>query len=148
MLDTIGKVAYRLKLPPQSRVHPIFHVSLLKRCIALGVVSQTLPNGLTDDWELKVQPSEVLAVRKNSQGNWVVLINWLDMPEFESSWELAEDIKLSFPDFHLEDKVVVWEGGIVGDRFPERVYMRKKYRGIVGNVEGKGVGESGGPHLA
>jgi len=43
---------------------------------------------------------------------------------------LAEDIKLNFPEFHLEDKVVVQEGGIVRDRFPEglKVYKRKKFR--------------------
>ena len=110
MLERIGKVAYKLKLPADSMVHPIFQVSLLKRCIAPNIVSQPLPAGLTDDWELRVQPSEVLAMRKNSQAELEVLIKWQDMPKFQSSWEHAEDIELSFPDFHLEDKVVVLRG--------------------------------------
>ena len=56
------------------------------------------------------------------------------MPDFENTWELAEDIKLSFPEFHLEDKVVVQEGGIVRDLFPKglKVYMRKRFRGKMG----------------
>ena len=45
-------------------------------------------------------------MRKNEQGELEVLIQWEDMPEFESSWELAQDIKLGFPSFHLEDKVI------------------------------------------
>lgn len=87
-------------------------------------------------------------MRKNSKGNWEVLIKGLDMPDFESSQELVEDIKLSFPDFHLEDKVVVQEGSIVRDHFPQelKMYKRKKYKGIMGNVDGKGAGESSGPH--
>ena len=88
-------------------VHPIFHITLLKKCVAPNIISQRLPVGLSEDWELKVQPSKVLVVRKNQQGELEVLIQWEDMVEFESSWELAEDIKLNFPSFHLKDKVIV-----------------------------------------
>ncbi|RMZ74709.1 hypothetical protein DV738_g5687, partial [Chaetothyriales sp. CBS 135597] len=30
IIDLIGTQAYKLKLPPQVRVHPVFHVSLLE----------------------------------------------------------------------------------------------------------------------
>ena len=142
VLDRIGNIAYRLKLPPQSLVHPIFHVSLLKKCLAPNVVSQPLPVGLAEDWELRVQPSKVLDARRNSKSELEVLIQWEDLPEFESSWELAEDIKLNFPIFHLEDKVVVQGGGIVRDQVPEgiKLYKRKKFRGSIGRQNSE-VGE-------
>ena len=70
---------------------------------------QPLPKGQIESGELKLQPTEVLAVKEFSQGDKEVLIRWKDMPDFENTREFSEDIKLNFPEFHLEDKVVVQE---------------------------------------
>ena len=33
IVQRIGDVAYRLDLPPYMKVHPVFHVSMLRRCL-------------------------------------------------------------------------------------------------------------------
>lgn len=39
-MERIGKVAYRLELPPGARIHPVFHVSLLRACLGNSTPSQ------------------------------------------------------------------------------------------------------------
>ena len=108
----MGPIAYKLELPPGSQVHPVFHVALLKKCVSATAVTQALPTALTTDWELKVEPLEALAIRKNSQDDLEVLIRWKNLPYFENSWEEMAAIIEQFPEFHHEDKVEL-EGGSI-----------------------------------
>ncbi|KAD3338239.1 hypothetical protein E3N88_33760 [Mikania micrantha] len=61
ILKKIGKVAYKLSLPPDSRIHQVFHVSLLKPARGVSPPAAIPPLPINQDWELVLQPSEVLA---------------------------------------------------------------------------------------
>jgi hypothetical protein len=42
VLQKIGTMTYRLELPATSRVHPVFHVSCLKKAIGDKIPVQTI----------------------------------------------------------------------------------------------------------
>jgi len=60
ILERIRKVTYKLKLTNSTCVHPVFHVSLLKKCIKPDTPTQPLPSVRTG-WELLVELAQVLA---------------------------------------------------------------------------------------
>nr|GEU55879.1 putative mitochondrial protein [Tanacetum cinerariifolium] len=84
VLEKIGTVAYRLKLPDTASIHPVFHVSQLRKVVGDQVPETNFPKELTKDIEMRVQPQEVLGVREgksNSKEDREVLIHWKSLPE-------------------------------------------------------------------
>lgn len=60
VLRKIGTAVYELQLPNEARVHPIFHVSLVK--LAHGYSSSYLPPlPIIDDWEAQLEPEQSLS---------------------------------------------------------------------------------------
>ncbi|KAI5390202.1 hypothetical protein KIW84_075494 [Lathyrus oleraceus] len=125
IVKRVGEVAYQLKLPDDTRVHPVFHVSLLKKAISASAEPQPLPDCMNEDWYLEPVPEKGMDYRRNDQGDWEVLVKWKDLPEFENSWELAERLKEEFPIFFLEVKEV-FEGRGIGRYGRQYVRKRKK----------------------
>lgn len=116
VIARVGAVAYKLKLPEGSRVHPVFHVSLLKKAVGNYQEEEALPTQLEGEDYDSVEPEAILATRLVKQHGEEVqqlLIQWKGKPTEEATWEDAILIKSQFPAFNLEDKVSVLEGGIV-----------------------------------
>ncbi|KAL0561486.1 hypothetical protein IC582_001914 [Cucumis melo] len=105
ILERIGEVAYRLELPTDATIHPVFHVSQLRKFVSNQTnVLPTLQN-VTEKFEWQSQPEEVRDYRLDKYGKWEVLIAWQNLQDYEASWEDYDEISKRYPNLHLEDKV-------------------------------------------
>lgn len=99
VIARVESIAYTLRLPEGSKVHPTFQVSLLKKCPDPSIVPVHLPNdvGLLDD---KRQPAEILErriVQKKGTAVKKVLVRWQGEASDEASWELWYELHTEFP---------------------------------------------------
>jgi hypothetical protein len=101
VLERIGNVAYRLELPPGSKIHNVFHVSQLKDYRAdYTPVFSDLPQCPALDC-VDTAPEAILDRRMMKKGNQAivqVLIKWRNLPEETATWEDWDTLKASFPD--------------------------------------------------
>jgi hypothetical protein len=96
VLQLIGSVAYRFQLLDSSGIHLVFHVSQLKRYLALSTqVQQQLP---ASDSRLQV-PMAILqrrTVERGKAGISQVLVEWSDADPLMSTWEDEEALQEKF----------------------------------------------------
>ncbi|TQE12832.1 hypothetical protein C1H46_001478 [Malus baccata] len=104
VLERIGAVAYKLKLPEDTKIHPVFHVSNLKKKLGTDVVAgATLPQ-VTDDGLFQAIPKAVLARRMYQKGNVAgvqLLIQWVDRDDSDATWEDYDTFTMQFPEFQV-----------------------------------------------
>jgi hypothetical protein len=83
ILSRVGNVSYKLKLPDSTRIHPVIHVSQLKKAIRpQDTVSAELPCYYTND-SFAVQPQEIIDERMIKRGSKEVpqvKVQWSGMP--------------------------------------------------------------------
>ena len=112
IIQKIGTVAYKLQLPASAAIHPVFHVSQLKQHVGHHAVHSDLPNSQQPSL---LQPLQIVKRRMRKSGNIAItqlLVVWKDLPLIEATWEDIDDFYFRFPEFHLEDKVVIMEGAL------------------------------------
>jgi hypothetical protein len=117
IVKKIGPVAYRLALPPQTKIHDVFHVSVLKKWVGVGTpIHEDLPL-LADD---RQSTPQAILDQRLQQGNKEILVHWKDLSPADATAESLSEFKLRFPLFPLEDK-----GHSKGEAVL-RTYVRRK----------------------
>ncbi|CAM8878010.1 unnamed protein product [Rhodiola kirilowii] len=104
VIKPVGKVSYKLNLPPKLKIHPVFHASMLKPYHEdLGKssrgVSHRAPTAVITSYDKEVD--EILAdrtVRRSGIPSYKeYLVKWKGLPDSEASWE-SEDLLWQFKD--------------------------------------------------
>ena len=83
----VGRRAYELQLPPSTKIHPVFHVSLLEKVSKdnFGRKPEPVPAIIIDEheeWEVE----EILDYKLKRKKPWY-LVKWKGYGEEEQSWE-------------------------------------------------------------
>jgi hypothetical protein len=86
----VGQVTYQLARPSQSKLHPVFHVSCLKKVIGTRCQIQTNLLELAKEGSIWLQPEAVLDQRERHLRERTikeVLVQWKDTTLADATWE-------------------------------------------------------------
>jgi hypothetical protein len=106
ILEKCGKVAYKLELPPSlARVHDIFHVSQVNKCLK-APVDVVLPDVAPLDTDLTYPEHPIKILDQNScvtrrKTIKFYKIQWSNHTEGEATWESEDFLHSRHPDFEL-----------------------------------------------
>lgn len=113
VLRIIGTIAYELDLPPEARIHPVFHISKLRPYRgAPPTQPPSLPVTLKGT-HLHLSLHRILGsqtLRSPRGDRRQLLIQWEGLPELEVTWEDELNFLEAYPTHNLEGKVELQEG--------------------------------------
>jgi hypothetical protein len=115
VLQRIGQVDYKLLLPASSLIHPIFHVSQLKKVV---LEKHQVPIPLPDDIDLPRVPIKVLQRRLGSilgRPRNQALIQWSQWPPKMATWEDVDTLQHRFPHAPAWGQAASQEGEVVSN---------------------------------
>ena len=108
--EKINDVAFRLALPPGTRLHNAFHVGLLKKFVGTPpVVPPSLPP--THNGAIVAVPAKAVKACL-CRGVRQILVQWEGLPPSSASWEDLPTFQERYPSFQLENKLLL-EGGVM-----------------------------------
>jgi len=106
IIQKVGSVAYKIDLPLESKIHPVFHMSCLKKKLGQQVLPFPILPPVDQNGELKPEPEAILEPRMGKIGTWPaneVLVQWCGALQENNTWELLYKLRDTCP--HLVGKV-------------------------------------------
>lgn len=122
IVQRIGPVTYKLDLPESSRIHPVFHCSLLKPYTPSTTppeVPLSLPAS-SEEHQPLISPLAILDTKwtqSEKDSELLVLVQWAGLLPEDTSWEPWAQLKA---DYNLEDKVILEAQGYVENRLTQQ----------------------------
>ena len=90
IITKVSDVNYRLELPKGSRLHPVFHISLLEPAPKNATVETD--TAIQPEFEPDVYEVEKILDKRSVKGRTEYLVKWKDYSEAESSWEPTKNL--------------------------------------------------------
>ena len=98
----ISPVNYKLELPPDAKIHPVFHISLLEPADPETPVQTTFYHQAEEETEFEVE--RILNVRYGQyRETEEYLVKWKGYPDSENTWEPIQNLtncKQLLQEFH------------------------------------------------
>ncbi|XP_073354880.1 uncharacterized protein [Aegilops tauschii subsp. strangulata] len=105
--ERIGTLAYRLQLPADSSIHPVFHVSQLKPYTPDYTPVFSEPPQIPDLVTGNAEPVAIVERRMMKKGDAPVIqlqVQWSNRPSTVTTWEDYDILKERYP------STCIWEG--------------------------------------
>ncbi|WVZ13617.1 hypothetical protein V8G54_011183 [Vigna mungo] len=121
ILERLGLVAYKLELPSNSKIHPVFHCSVLKAHLGPLPDHQVELPAETHGNSLTITPMAILDSKIDKSTNplvKLVLVQWKGLAPEDTTWEDWNELQLNY---HLEDKVTFLGNGNDSNSGPNEV---------------------------
>ena len=102
IVERVGEVAYKLNLPEELHgIHPTFHVSNLRKCLAEADVVIPLDDIKVDEKLTYVEEPEAILDRKvkklrRKEIN-LVRVQWKFHKGQDSTWEVEDEMRAKYP---------------------------------------------------
>jgi hypothetical protein len=112
IVEAIGRLNYRLRLPDNWKIHDVFHVSLLTKATRDQIPGRIqVPPPAPPILEPRVHDEEyeiekIVDSRRNRKGVFEYLVKWKNYASKHNSWEPANNLDLRdtvFEVFHVEN---------------------------------------------
>jgi hypothetical protein len=101
ILEAVGVNAFKLELPADFRIHPVFHVSQLKPYVSSTnpTAEPTNPGPLYTGRQGDYYEVETILGKRKFGRSWRFLVKWKGWSDHDNSWEALRNVR------HLTDLI-------------------------------------------